>query len=228
MNRRNFLQVGTVALGAPWCPESARAEDPATNRGRARSCILLYMDGGPSHIDLWDLKPDTPAEIRGPFGSIATTVPGVRVCELLPMTARQMHRMAQIRSVRHQEMVHDPAVYQMLTGRKHVSSAGNLSAQADDFPHMAAAFGRADPTRAVMPKVIELPETMKMGGRILPGQNAGFLGRTFDPFRVEVTPDAEVVPPEFGHWDEIPAGRQARRATLLEAFDLELALLRGR
>jgi hypothetical protein len=120
------------------------------------------MDGGPSHIDLCDLQPDAPAEVRGPFRPIATSLPGVRVCEHLPHTARQMHRLAQVRSVRHAETVHDPAVYQMLTGRKHVSSAGNLTVQPDDFPHMGPAFGKFDAAPAVMPRVV--PEAAFRGG----------------------------------------------------------------
>src|SRR5438309_2231269 len=98
LDRREFLRCGTVVLGSPALggPVPAAAPGPA----RARACILLYMDGGPSHIDLWDMKPDAPAEVRGPFRPIATSVPGVRACEHLPRTARQMHRLAQVRSVR--------------------------------------------------------------------------------------------------------------------------------
>ncbi|HEX5443902.1 MAG TPA: DUF1501 domain-containing protein, partial [Pirellulales bacterium] len=126
MLRRDLLQFGVVALGGFPLAALARAGDvtPA-RRARAKACILLYMDGGPSHIDLWDLKPDAPAEIRGPYQPIATSVPGIVTSELLPHTATQMHRLVQIRGVCHQETVHDPAVYQMLTGYKHISSAGN-------------------------------------------------------------------------------------------------------
>ncbi|MCA1685096.1 MAG: DUF1501 domain-containing protein, partial [Planctomycetia bacterium] len=225
MNRRHFFQVGTVAVGGLALPGPARGSEGV---GRARACILLYMDGGPSHIDLWDLKPEAPAEIRGPFRPIPTSVPGVTVSELLPQTALRMHLLTQVRSVRHEEAVHDPAVYQMLTGRRHVSSAGNLKVQDDDFPQMAAAFARVDRARGAMPTAVALPETMTMGGRVLPGQNAGFLGRSCDPFRVEVTPGAEVVPPEFGRWAETPPDRRARRASLLGRFDHALDGLRGR
>jgi hypothetical protein len=165
-DRRDFLRLGTIGLAGLALPGVAAASAP-----RARSCILLYMDGGPSHLDLWDLKPDAPAEVRGPFRPIATTVAGVRVCEHLPLTSRQMHRLAQVRSVRHQEGVHDPAVYQMLTGSRHPSSGGGLTVKPDDCPHMACAFGRLDTRRVTLPRVIELPETMKMEARTLPGQN---------------------------------------------------------
>src|SRR4051812_13930891 len=107
--RRDFLRIGTVTLGGLCLPDGVSA---ARGRGRARACLLLYMDGGPSHIDLGALKPAAPEDIRGPFRPIATSVPGVQVCEHLPLTARQMHRLAQVRSIRHEEGVHDPAVYQ--------------------------------------------------------------------------------------------------------------------
>jgi hypothetical protein len=219
--RRDFLRIGTVALSGLCLTAGGRAGE--VRRGRVRACILLYMDGGPSHIDLWDLKPHAPAEIRGAFRSIATSVPGTHVCEHLPRVARQMHRLVQVRSVRHAETVHDPAVYQMLTGRKHVSSAGDLTVQPTDFPHMGTVFGKVDRRPAVMPRVIELPETMKMGARILPGQNAGFLGATHDPFRVTVTPDARVVPPEFAPRADVAPERLAGRASLLHRFDAAVA-----
>jgi hypothetical protein len=226
VGRREFLRIGTVALGGFWLHQAGRAAEVRT--GRAAACILLYMDGGPSHIDLWDLKPEAPVEVRGEFRPIATSVPGIRVCEHMPLTARQMHRLTQVRSVRHTETVHDPAVYQMLTGHKHISSAGDLTVQPTDFPQMGTAFGRVDQRPAVMPRVIELPETMKMGARTLPGQSAGFLGAAFDPFRVAVTPEARVVPPEFAPRDDTPAERLAGRASLLRTLDDRLAAWQGR
>jgi len=136
-----------------------------------------------------------------------------------------MHRLTQIRSVRHTETVHDPAVYQMLTGRKHLSSAGNLTVQPSDFPHMGAAFGCVDRQPAVMPKVIEVPETMRMQARILPGQNAGFLGSARDPFRVEVTREGRVIPPEFDLRGDVPPARLANRASLLQRVNDRLDTL---
>ncbi len=181
----------------------------------------MYLDGGASHIDLLDLKPDAPAEIRGPYRPIATSAPGVEIGELLPNIARQMHRAVLVRSMRHTETVHDPAVYQMLTGYKHPSNAGGLKVEETDLPHMASAFERAcaagGPAPGGMPRSIELPETMHMQGRILPGQNAGILGAPFDPFRVPITPAGVVEAPPF-----------ARRADIGDArFDERTRLLRG-
>ncbi len=99
LDRRHFLRCGTVAAGFGLSAFAAAV--PA----RARACILPYMDGGPSHLDLWDMKPDAPEEIRGPFRSIQTSVPGVQVCEHLLHVARQMHRLALVCSVRHGETI---------------------------------------------------------------------------------------------------------------------------
>lgn len=221
--RRDLLQFGVVALGGFPLAALAKADEVnPQRRARAKACILLYMDGGPSHLDLWDLKPDAPAEIRGPFQSIASSVPGIATSELLPLTAQQMHHLVQIRGLCHQETVHDPAVYQMLTGRKHISSAGNLQVEAADFPQIGTAFGCCDRAPAVMPKVIELPETMKMEARVLPGQNAGFLGGSFDPFRVEVTLDARLIKPDLALHREIAVSRLSRVGSLVARLNNQL------
>ena len=111
LNRRNVLRFGTLQLALLSLGSRPATAARAAHRARAKACILLFMDGGPSHIDLWDMKPEAPSEIRGPFKPISTSTPGIQVCEHLPQMARQMHRVAQIRSVRHEETVHDPAVY---------------------------------------------------------------------------------------------------------------------
>lgn len=228
--RRDLLTIGMIAVGGQPLDALLAAANAAPSvsqrKPRAKSCILLYMDGGPSHLDLWDLKPEAPTEIRGPWAGISTTVPGTRVSELLPLTARQMHCLVQIRGVCHQATVHDPAVYQMLTGRKHVSSAGNLKVEASDSPQVGAAFGAVDRRAAAMPKVIELPETMRMEARVLPGQNAGFLGGSYDPFRVEVTrEEARVVQPSLGLLPDISSERLGGVGSLLEHYNRRLAAL---
>lgn len=214
ITRRQFLGVGGLSLGTIAFTQASSGV-AAQSLPRAKACILLYMDGGPSHIDLWDLKPEAPAEIRGEFRPIATSIPGIHVCEHLPRTAKQMHHLMQIRSVRHAETIHDPAVYQMLTGHKHPIPQGNLTVQPTDFPQMGTAFGAVDKSHAVMPKVIEIPETMKMDARVLPGQNAGFLGAMRDPFRVQVTTDARVVPPDIAPDLDNTPQRLRQRASLL-------------
>ena len=223
--RRGLLQLGSVGLTGLTFPAVLRAAASTATAPRARACILLYMDGGPSHIDLFDMKPEAPRDVRGPYQPIATSLGGVQICEHWPLLARQMHRLTLLRSMCHEQLVHDPAVYQMLTGYKHTSSAGGLKVEADDVPQLGSAFGCVDRTPAIMPKVIELPETMSMQGRILPGQNGGFLGPSFDPFRVDVTFEPRVVPPEFGVKESLEPARIERRSGLLQSFNQELCRL---
>src|SRR5438874_1966469 len=96
-SRRRFLQVGGVGLSGLSLCGAVRAASAFT-AARAGACLLIYLDGGPSHIDLFDLRPHAPDEIRGPFAPIETSVPGTTVCEHLPRVARQMHRLLQVRS----------------------------------------------------------------------------------------------------------------------------------
>lgn len=228
--RRGVLRVGTLGLTGLTLASAVRADESAKRKShsvhsgiaRAKSCLLIYLDGGPSHLDLFDLKPDAPAEIRGPYRPIATSVPGLTIGELLPRVAQQAHRLVQVRSVRHDEGVHDPAVYQMLTGYKHISSAGGLKVEPTDLPHIGGALLRADRTPAAMPKVIQLPEIMKMEARVLPGQNGGILGPSFDPFLVEVSMNGVVQKPQLRRADGVSLDRLHRRSALLREFEADV------
>ena len=115
VDRRGVLSLGCLGLASLGLPGGLHAAAPQPKSPRAKSVLLLYMDGGPSHLDMFDPKPAAPAEIRGPVSSIASSVPGIRVGEYLPKVARQMHHLAQVRSVRHQDLPHDQAVYRVLT-----------------------------------------------------------------------------------------------------------------
>ena len=221
LTRRDVLRVGTVAVGSVALGGRASAARPA----RAKAVILLFTDGGNSHIDTFDLKPGAPAEIRGPFQPIPTTVPGITVCEHLPRVARRMHRILQVRSVRHADTIHDPAVYLTLTGRRHPTPLGGLTVSPDDAPHVGSLFAALDRTRTPVPKVVELPETMRMEARTLPGQNAGWLGTSAGPFRVAVTPAGEVAPPDVALPPGVDADRLLLRGNLRAALDARLAAL---
>src|SRR3989442_767633 len=110
ISRRDWMQVGGLGILGLSLPRLLRAEDtrrgpntrqpsvPGQRSGRAKSCILLYLAGGPSQPDMWDMKPEAPVEIRGEFKPIATTVPGMQMCEHLPRLARQAHHVSLIRS----------------------------------------------------------------------------------------------------------------------------------
>jgi hypothetical protein len=113
-----MLRVGgLIGLGL-WTTDwlRLRAAANASKRSRARSCILLWLDGGPSHLETFDLKPDAPSEVRGPFRPIATNVPGIQICELLPRTAQMTDKLAIIRSMTSPLGEHGLANHYLLTG----------------------------------------------------------------------------------------------------------------
>jgi hypothetical protein len=234
LSRRDVLRVGTVAVSSIAAPSLVRAsegsrtppalprEPPPLAKRRAKAVILLFMDGGPSHIDLFDMKPDAPAEVRGPFKPIRTAVPGVHVCEHLPRLAARMDRVLQVRSVRHTDAIHDPAVYLALTGRRHPTPLGGLKVSPDDDPHVGALFAALDRRRSSAPKWVELPETMKMEARTLPGQNGGFFGVGCDPFRGAVSHAGEPEPPPFGLPEGVDTDRLLARGNLRGALDRKL------
>src|SRR5436190_1587893 len=122
MNRRTFLQAGVLApfglsLGqAMWLRSAAQGTTPQA--GRARACILLYMTGGPSQHDTFDPKPDAPDGIRGEYQPIATSVPGIQICEHLPMMAQQARRYSILRSTYHGSDTHGVGVHWNLTGMR--------------------------------------------------------------------------------------------------------------
>ena len=232
VSRRELITVGAGALSALTLPRVLAADSRAAS-ARAKSCILIYLDGGPSHIDLFDLKPAAPAEVRGPYQSIPTSVPGVRICEHLPRLAGQMHRVLQVRSMRHTETVHDPAVYQMLTGYKHISSAGDLKVEPTDMPHLACALFQADRSAGAMPTVVATPDVMTMGSRVLPGQGPGILSPAFAPWLAPITREGQAEQPALTGRIDLPCERLAERQSLVERFnrevqELELAAEAGR
>src|SRR5438552_2651646 len=124
LSRRQVLQVGTLGLTGFGLARLLQAESRAGERSRkptARSVILLFQFGGPSHLDTFDPKPDAPREIRGEFAAIRTRVSGVRVCEHLPRMATLAHKYALLRSVQHNRTSHNPGAYYSLTGHEPLS-----------------------------------------------------------------------------------------------------------
>src|SRR4029079_1838266 len=116
LNRRSFLTVGGMALGGICLTDTLRAESQARTGRSHKAIINIYLPGGPSHLDLWDLKPDAPAEIRGEFRPIATNVPGIEICELFPRMAQMMDKFVPVRSICDAGGDHDG--YQCMTGHK--------------------------------------------------------------------------------------------------------------
>ena len=226
--RRRFLQIGGLGLTGLALPQLLQAEatHPLHRRPPAKACILFYMCGGASQLDTFDMKPGASDEIRGPFQSQASNLPGVPVCEHLPRLGRQLHRFAQIRSMSHTETIHPQAVYQMLTGYAQTSSLARRGSERVDMPHFGSSFAQADRERAGLPKFIRLPEDTRIGGgsnlESLRGQDAGILSPQFDPFPLDLSREGVLAKPAMGKLPEIPAQRLSDRAELLRQFNGEI------
>jgi hypothetical protein len=196
----------------------ARQERAA--RSTIRSCILIFHYGGPSHIDTFDMKPNAPPEIRGQFGSIATNVPGVRVCEHLAQTARVMDRLAVVRSMHHPMTNHNAAAFTALCGRNPLKGDLELLGNdRNDPPCYGAILSATLTQRRGLPTFVALPHVMYNVVQ-LPGQVAGFLGSAHDPFQVNADPSA----PDFHLGElELPGDlsleRLNDRASLLRMLD---------
>jgi hypothetical protein len=182
-----MLQVGAIGALNLALPQVLAAGERSSRKGnsvKADSCILVFLNGGPSHLDMWDMKPDLPKEMRSEFKPIATTVPGIQVCEHLPRLARLMSHCALVRSVHHDQVAHAPAVYTALTGVKSTQKAGILGAKPTDHPAIGSVIGRFRPPKSqVMPYVLMPYLTAEgAGGPPQPGFLGGWLGKTHDPF----------------------------------------------
>jgi hypothetical protein len=202
LTRRNMLQIGAIGALNLALPQVLAAGEQVARAGggaAAESCILVFLNGGPSHLDMWDMKPDLPKEMRSEFRPIATSVPGLQVCEHLPRLARLMHHCTLVRSVHHDQVAHAPAVYTALTGIRSNVRAGIMGAKPTDHPAIGSVVGRfRPPTSQVMPYVLMPYLTAEgAGGPPQPGFLGGWLGKTHDPFLVlkgTTTPDGFNLP----------------------------------
>ena len=181
LSRRELVQAGSLGLVGLSLPRLLQA-DTATIAPRAKSCVLFFMEGGPAHQDLWDMKPEAPVEYRGEFKPIASSFTGVPVCEHLPLLSKQMHRFALIRSVHHKINDHNAGAYYMLTGREPIKAGGLIvTPEPDNFPPYGSVLAQLRPIDKALPPFVHLPDLMFNNGSNLPGQNAGFLGGAYDP-----------------------------------------------
>jgi hypothetical protein len=192
ISRREFLRVGGLGLGGLSLPGllagQARARAPSEGR-RPKSCIQLFMWGGPAQQETFDLKPSAPEGIRGPFRQIDTRTAGIRICEHLPMLARMTDRFAIVRSLTHTGVNHGTSAYHMLTGHIHFSPGTLRHPTPNDYPSVGSAVARFGRQPADMPPFIALPSVLLDGdGGEVPGQGPGFLGQRAAPFLVNGDP----------------------------------------
>jgi hypothetical protein len=197
-SRRFALQAGAISLvglgtnhlqALRAAPPAESAQRPVSS-GKARACIYIFLSGGLSQHDSFDMKPDAPPEIRGEFKPIDTNTPGLQICEHLPQLAQRSHLWALCRSLSHPSNDHSGGHHIMLTGRTMIPPGFNPSVpMPGDWPSIASTVGAVTQPRNNLPPAVVLPEKLiHYSRRIIPGQFGGIMGPRRDPWFVEASP----------------------------------------
>ncbi|MDB5291411.1 MAG: hypothetical protein JWL69_2652, partial [Phycisphaerales bacterium] len=216
LTRRDFLHAGALAAMGLTLPQllALKARGATKEGSDEKSCIMIFNLGAPSQIDLFDPKPDAAAEIRGPFKTISTASKDIQLTELLPLHAKIADKFSLVRSVFHTAAaVHDTGHQMLQTGR--------LFTAGINTPHVGCAMTYLRAARNELPPHVILPEPMgPTGGNMPHGQDAGFLGKAYDPFVLGADPSKkdfkvpDLLPPGY-----LGAARVDRRQKLRDAVD---------
>ncbi|HIA65437.1 TPA: DUF1501 domain-containing protein [Candidatus Poribacteria bacterium] len=207
-HRRDFIKVGVLGTLGLSMTDLFQLEAMAKSdqfQGKAKSVILIWLGGGPSHLDIWDLKPNAPEEIRGIFKPIKTNVPGIEICEHLPKIAQQMKKICLIRSMTSPEAAHERGTHYMMTGFRPLPGFA--------VPGYGSVVAELKGQTSALPPYIAIPSPIAYGG-------GGFLGSALDPFSLDGNPASKnfrvhnLVAP-----NEITRHRFDRRKTLRESVD---------
>ena len=242
-SRRELMRIGGAGLLGLNLPEflswkasaAAKVESKGKAFGAAKSVIMLFLQGGPSHIDIWDPKPNAPSNVRGDFKPIKTKVPGIEVSEVMPMLADQMDKVTLIRSMSYTPVGlfnHTAAIYQMMTGYPpdKVSPSGQLEPPSPrDFPHMGCHISKMKPPEGPMLPFVEMPRPLQESSVIGKGGAAGFLGKAYDPYRLYQDPNKPIDLGDLALRSDVSPERLRDRFYLLKGIngsmpDLEKAV----
>lgn len=248
ITRRDLLRVGgSSVLGLSLASlfrlqaqaaATTKASEGSPGFGKAKSVILLYLQGGPSHLDLWDPKDNVPDNVRSVFKAIDTKLPGVKFTELLPKFAQVNDKVTMIRSMSYTPVGlfnHTAAIYQMLTGytADKVSPSGQLEPPTPkDFPTVGSNIIRFKPPSVPMLPFVMLPRPLQESNVVGKGGSAGFLGRAFDPYTLyppgddmDMTKLDRIRIDDLKLRDEVNSIRLERRAKLREVVDAAMPAL---
>jgi hypothetical protein len=216
MRRRDFLHAGSLSYLGLGLTEfmGLKALGAVEPEKKDKNCIMLFLVGGPSQLDNWDMKPNAPVEIRGPYKPIKTNVSGIEICENFPRMAKHADKFALIRSMYHNAAaVHDTGHQMMQTGR--------LFQGGIEYPHIGCVLSKVKGPKGDVPAHVLMPRPIgNTGGNMPHGQNAGFLGKTFDPFVLNADPNEpnfkvpDMLPPDY-----LTALRVDRRKNWREMVD---------
>jgi hypothetical protein len=232
-SRRELLRAGGLSLLGLSLPDVLRLEARAAAaarvdskiQARAKQVLMIFLQGGPSHIDIWDPKPDAPSNIRGEFKPIKTKVDGIQVSEIMPMLAEAMDKVTLIRSMSYTPVGlfnHTAAMYQMMTGwaPDKVSPSGQLEPPSPrDFPHMGCHIGHMLPPDGPMLPFVEMPRPLQESNVIGKGGAAGFLGKAHDPYRLYQDPNKSIRLDDLTMRREVSPDRMKDRFELLKGIN---------
>ncbi len=228
LHRRDaMIRLGQLGAGALTLPSLVESRAASTEKHSADSCIYLFLWGGPPQQDTFDLKPDSPADIRGEFKPIRTNVPGIDICEHLPRLARLADKFSLVRSLTHPSNNHEPSVQHMLTGRP---GAPNLAVpmnqrKRSDFPNIGSVLSQFRPSND-MPTAVTVPRPIGHSGATYTGTYAGFLGPKHDPLeRAPARDTRESASHPLDPLPDLPEERLNGRSGLLKQLERQDAAL---
>jgi hypothetical protein len=197
LNRRDaMIRLGQLGLGALTLPGllGAPAATPKSGGGKAKSCIYLFLWGGPPQQDMWDMKPDAPSGLKSHFQQVHTRVPGIDICDQMPLLAQRTDKVAIVRSVTHRSDVHESSVYHMLTGKVDPTLVvPRNQRKRSNFPFFGSVLSQFSP-RGPMPAAVTVPRPIGHDGTTYAGTYAGFLGPRHDPLEIRPAPMANDQP----------------------------------
>lgn len=221
--RREILRAGSLGLCGLSLQQMLSAQQPLASRRPAKACIVLFMWGGPAQQDTWDPKPDAPADYRGEFQPISSSVPGIQICEHLPLLAKRMDDLAVIRSMTHDSVDHTHATHYLLTGRD-VERRGQPLHK--DWPGYGAIMAHENRGQGPLPRFVSMmPEVPNGSPRFVEeshGQGAGWLGPQFAPLRIDEDGTRDDYLANFSLKANLPDQRISARKELLKGLDEQL------
>ncbi len=219
VSRRSFLQLGVAGMASVGFSDVLRAKAASSGQTSAKetAVILIWLDGGPGHMDTYDMKPEAPAEYRGIWSPIKTNVPGIEVTELFPLQAKIADKFSIVRSLHHDNGDHFTGAHWMLTGR---DAGVNGAATAGKNPYIGSIASKVlGPRHPGMPAQVAIPYAMSVG--IRPGYFGGnYLGNDLNPFETESDPNTDNFRvPNINLLDSLSVQRLEDRRALLGQFD---------
>jgi hypothetical protein len=228
LSRRRAISVGGLGMLGLTIPRLLKAAESHKSNAppvKAKSVVFLYQFGGPSHVETFDMKPDAPDGIRSHFGTIASSLPGLRVCEHLPETAKVMDKVTLIRSMQHNMKNHNSASYYALTGKAPPVDDIRLRDSLDLFPAYGSVVDRLSPLKSGLPTFVAYPHVIR-DGAITPGQHASFLGKAHDPLLVTEDPnDRNFKLPQLSLPENLNPDRLASRRAMQQLINEQTRLL---